>query len=87
MGVIPKRLCEFSGSTTTRCVGGSCDPGLRTAPSDWEPMGAEVRRSVYEMKLRRFDARILGLGTVEFDMGAGAGCEGLLTGDAVMMVG
>lgn len=50
-------------------------------------MGAEVRRSVYEIKLRRFEARILGLGMFGFDAGPGAGIEGLLRGDALMIDG
>lgn len=44
-------------------------------------MGAELRRSVYEMKLRRLDARMLGLGMAA--PGAGGGSEGRLMGEDV----
>ncbi len=85
VGVIPSALEALSASTTRRWVGGSFCPGLKTALKGCEAIGAEVRTSLYEIKLRRFDALRLGLGTLPSALkpGAAGGSEGRLIGEEV----
>jgi hypothetical protein len=65
---------QSSSLTTTTCVGGSTDPGERTAESGCAAIGADVRRSVYEMN----ESLLVDLTAC----GEGPGTDDFLTGDA-----